>query len=310
MATVRAYAAGDEAGICRLFEQVHARPLPETVWRWRYAPQAEGGPVIQVAEHEGRIVGHVAALPLTLQRGPESRRAGLWVDLMVAKEHRNLELFLQMAEANRKSCREAGLELVFAFPNSNSFPVLKRMLDWADIGDIRSLEGPLASLKAPAADPAREVGRFGPEFGPLWERLRPKTSWAAARTPERLQWRYRARPGMEYRVFEVPGEGWLAAKVFAGPRGSIGDVLELWSTEAAAPALLAAAMAYFREQKVETVSAWAEKHAPQHSWLFSLGLSPSEDVTHFSGRMTADEPAGFPSRPGDWLVAKGDSDVF
>jgi hypothetical protein len=310
MPTVRAFRSGDEAGVCRLFEQVHRRPLPEAVWRWRYAPQPEGAPVITVAEDGGAVVGHVASLPVTLQRGPDARRAGLWVDLMIAKEARGLDLFMELCEANRRACREAGWDLVFAFPNNNSFPLLKRMLDWRDIGDIRSLEGPLSALKEPAAAPAREATGFEPELAALWEKTRPKDSWAVKRAPQRIAWRYRGRPGGDYRVWMVPGGGWLAAKTFNGPRGKVGDILELWADDAAAPALLSAALGYFREQVVETVSAWMPEHAPHHRRLLSLGLTPSGDITHFAARPTADAAAGFPARREDWIVVKGDSDVF
>ena len=134
MPEIRAYRAGDEAGIRRLFEICHDRPLELDVWSWRYAYRPEGVPVTMVAVDAGELVGHVSALPVQLERGSRTIKAGLWVDLMIEPKHRNLTLFLDLADANRRRCAETGVELLFAFPNGKSFPVLKRMLGWQDQG--------------------------------------------------------------------------------------------------------------------------------------------------------------------------------
>ena len=87
---LRAYRAGDEAGIRRLFEVCHHRPLEADVWSWRYATRPIGAPVTTVAEHDGQIIGHVSSLPVRLERDTRTASAGLWVDLMVHPDHRNL----------------------------------------------------------------------------------------------------------------------------------------------------------------------------------------------------------------------------
>lgn len=318
MPEIRASRAGDENGIRRLFETCHRRPLDPDVWRWRYASQPHGAPVTDVAVDGGEIVGHVSALPVRLERGAEALKAGLWVDLMIDPAHRNLTLFLDMAEANRRRCAEAGVEMLFAFPNGKSFPVLKRMLGWQDAGDILSLEGKLSLLTRPTGGSrAERIETFGAEFDDLWARLRPADRLCGARGAERLNWRYRGRPRSAYPVWssrDASGRlsGFIVAKTFDGPEGRIGDILDFWFDPAAAASggLLNAAFDHFQKENVATVSAWALDGTTQRAVLLSCGLAPGADRTHFAGRRTAETGPAFPARHADWSLFKGDSDVF
>jgi hypothetical protein len=319
MPEIRAYRAGDEDGIRRLFETCHRRPLELDVWKWRYAYRPEGAPVTMVAVDAGELVGHVSALPVRLERGSAAVKAGLWVDLMIEPKHRNLTLFLDLADANRRRCAETGVEVLFAFPNGKSFPVLKRMLGWQDAGDILALECPISGLRPPkAADAQAEpVSEFGEEFDELWDRLRPQKRFSGWRGSGHLQWRYRGRPRASYPSWaarDASGrlEGFLVAKTFDGPQGRVGDILDFWA-EAKGPsadALLNAAFAHFKNENVSLVSAWALKGTPQRAKLEACGLTESADRTHFAGRWTAERGPDFPARHADWSVFKGDSDVF
>jgi hypothetical protein len=238
---------------------------------------------------------------------------------MIEPKHRNLTLFLDLADANRRRCAETGVELLFAFPNGKSFPVLKRMLGWQDAGDILSLEGALSSLRRPAAAASaiEALDEFGDEFDELWNRLRPQKRLSGARTRELLQWRYRSRPRSNYPAWcarDASGrlEGFLVAKIFDGPQGRIGDILDFWA-EPKGPAsgsLLTAAFDYFKKESAATVSAWALAGTPQRAALEACGLAPGADRTHFAGRWTAERGPDFPARHADWSLFKGDSDVF
>ena len=319
MPEIRVYRPGDEAGIRRLFEICHLRPLDLDVWNWRYAYRPEGVPITMVAVDGGELVGHVSALPIRLERGSSVVKAGLWVDLMIEPNHRNLTLFLDLADANRRRCAETGVELLFAFPNGKSFPVLKRMLGWQDAGDILALEGKLSTLRLPEAGRSKveTISGFGDEFDELWDRLRPLKRLCGARGSDRLQWRYRSRPRANYPAWaarDAAGrlEGFLVAKIFDGPQGRIGDILEFWA-EAKGPsadALLIAAFGHFKSENVAVVSAWALDKTPQRAKLEACGLAPGTDRTHFAGRWTAERGPDFPARHADWSVFKGDSDVF
>lgn len=317
MPELRPYRPGDEQGICDLFSTCHGRPLPLDVWRWRYAPQNGTAPVIEVAVEAGRVVAHLGTLPVTLQRGEEALSAGLWVDLMVHPDSRNLSLFLDMAEANHRHCAEAGLRLVFAFPNDRSYPVLKRMLNWNTIEDIDALEAPLSELKPiPAETNIRKVSDFTSEYDDLWRRLRPDGAFVGTKTSAWLSWRYRQRPAGRYEAWCARNEnerlsGWLVAKFFDAPQGRIGDILDFCAEPDSFDALWSTALTHFKTSGVQTISSWALRGSPLFQRFVGWGLAPRGPRTHFAGRWTSpNELAPFPARGEDWRVSKGDSDIF
>ncbi|HXS99799.1 MAG TPA: GNAT family N-acetyltransferase [Elusimicrobiota bacterium] len=317
MPELRPYRPGDEQGIRELFAVCHGRPLPDDLWRWRYHGQGGIPAVVDVAVDGGRVVAHLGCLPTTLSRGREDLQAGLWVDLMVHPDYRNLTLFLDMAEANRRHCAVAGMKIVWAFPNDRSYPVLKRMLGWQSIEELDALEAPLAELRPLPVPPRIEaVSAFDLEYDALWRKLRPAEALGGERSSAWLTWRYRRRPGGRYEAWRARNKegrlsGFIAVKTFDGPDGKIGDILDLWSELESYHALWSAALAHFQAAGVKTVSAWATKESPLFERFTDWGLAPRGSRTHFAGRWTSDdEKAPFPARSRDWSVSKGDSDVF
>ena len=166
---LRPYAPGDETGIRLLFSQVHKRELSPETWCWRYRLNPAGESVVTVAVEDGEVVGHVGVLPMLVS----GHAAGLWVDLMIRQDRRNLDLFLDMAQASLEATERAGMEFVYAFPNDKSHPVLKRMLGWRTLREIDALEAPLRMLEAPTpALKAEPFSAAGPEFdAAVWNGL-------------------------------------------------------------------------------------------------------------------------------------------
>ncbi|MBI3298591.1 MAG: GNAT family N-acetyltransferase [Elusimicrobia bacterium] len=304
----------DGAGVSALFTAVHKRPLPEPLRRWRYDGKADAPSINTVALDGDRVVAHLGALRVELETPAGRRAAGLWADLMVHPEHRGLPLFLDMAEANMAACAQAGLSLLYAFPNDNSWPLLKRLLDWTDLGDLHAFEGGLPEPQSGgrALDGLPEAA----ELDAFWERVRAPGVVTLRRSGAWARWRYLDRPDSGYRSWQVRGtagnlRGWAAAKTFAAKDSVIGDVLDLWTEDGEAEeTLLSAVLAWFAERDVTTMSAWAAPGDQQASLWSSLALDPVGPVTHFGARALTPEAAAFASDPSLWRIAKGDSDVF
>lgn len=304
----------DAAGIRALFAAVHARALPEPLRHWRYDGRPDAPSVCTVAEEDGNVVAHLGALSFELETPAGRRRAGLWTDLMIHPGRRGLPLFMDLGEANTAACAEAGLSILYAFPNDNSWPLLKRLLDWKDLGDLAAFEGPMPDApEAPRALPGLPEPA---ELDAFWERVRPPAVVTLRRSGAWAHWRYSSRPDGNYSCWQARGasgelRGWAAAKVFAGPGYLIGDILELGAENGEAEdALLAAALDWFGEKGATTLSAWAAPGDQQGSLWGSLGLKPGGPLTHFGARALSAETEAFTSDPTLWRIAKGDSDVF
>lgn len=59
-------------------------------------------------------------------------------DTMTHPDHSRKGLFLALARNTYQLCTEVGIELVFGFPNKNSFPGFKRKLNWTFVGSLLS----------------------------------------------------------------------------------------------------------------------------------------------------------------------------
>ncbi|TBR17715.1 GNAT family N-acetyltransferase [bacterium] len=311
--TLRAATPADGPGVEALFSATHARELPHPVWQWRYHGRPGSPSVCTVADDGGRVVAHVGTLVSPADARGRGLRLGLWTDLMTHPERRDLGLFLDLAEANLAACRTAGLDLLYAFPNDRSYPLLKRLLGFLDLGDLRAYEAPLSGLRRADAAPAREGLPPAAELDSFWRRARPEHGLALRRDAAWVQWRFALRPGADYRTFHVMDagrlSGWAAAKFF--PAGRVGDVLELWHDgPAAADALLAAAAAWFKERGAETVSAWAGPRDPKAELWESWGLAPRGPATHFVAKALTPAGEAFAADASFWRIGKGDSDVF
>lgn len=320
MTTLRPARPEDAPGIRELFRVCHKRGFSAELWRWQYI---QGAAISDVAVISDRIIGHLASLPVRLDRGTQTAAASVWIDLMVHPEHRNLELFLDLAEAHRAHCAQAGRDMLFAFPNDRSYPLLKRMLNWLPLAEIDALEGSLASLPPVPALPKdwkiEPCTSCSEEFDAFWEKVRPPQAWSVRRDSARITWRYLDKPSPDYKVWSARDgsgslRGWLAAKIFPYPAGPIGDILDLWTEEPNGPAhagLWNQALDWFRSRSVGTVSAWALPGSALAARFQGDGLGAAGPRTHFAGRWAAaDAGKAFPGQGSDWQVAKGDSDVF
>ena len=306
-ARVRRYLPGDERGIAALYRACHGRELPRELWRWRYFDNPFGRATIDVAESGGRIVAHVATIPVALSNGRAEARGGLWADLMVHPQHRNLNQFLNLAETHTRDCRKDGIRRLYAFPNDNSYPLLKRMLGWKTVAEIDALEARLEDLRVPRATPAADyvleaISAYTIGFDGFWARVRPN-AWSIVRGNEWLRWRYVAKPKYNYGRWVLWSRagmiGWACAKVF----GEIGDVLDLWADPKtpAAAMLMDTAAQWFRSRNVRRVSAWALPGTSTQKQYVAWGLKSVGQRTHF---------AALPFDGEAWAVTKGDSDVF
>lgn len=312
--TLRAATAADGPGVRALFSATHKRELSDDVWRWRYHGRPDAPSVCTVAD-DGGVAAHIGALRFPADALGGGLTAALWTDLMTHPAKRDLGLFMDLAQANLDACGAAGVSLVYAFPNDRSYPLLKRLLGFRDLGDLVAYESPLASLRRPDAAPASETRPAAAELDAFWKRVVPKDGLSLRRDAAWLDWRFYRRPGAPYAVFYARTDGglsgWAAAKVFSGPEGRVGDVLELWSESSEARASLAAALLdWFSARKADVVSAWAAPGDALRSYYGGLGLTPAGPRTHFVARELAPAARAFPAEPAYWRIGKGDSDVF
>lgn len=122
--------------IYRLFEEVFEQKRDVSSFRKEYENTVFGFSYHSLLLNDGEIVGFHSCLPFYYLDNGKRFIAGLGIDTMVKKEHRDFFGVRDMFEACVKRMKEEGCVLRVGFPNDNSYPVLKKGLKYKDVGKM------------------------------------------------------------------------------------------------------------------------------------------------------------------------------
>lgn len=87
---------------------------------------------------DGKIVGAHSLIPFHYYFGNEKLLFAVTADTMTDKSHRELYNIMQLVRTCETAAKEAGITMVFGFPNENSYPVFKKGLKYKDVGDLNT----------------------------------------------------------------------------------------------------------------------------------------------------------------------------
>lgn len=222
------------ASVETLWEQVYGG-FSAARYDWLYVNNPAGSATVCLLRDEasGTIVGSTALLPRNLCTNGTLLRAGIAADLMVDHRHRSLgpSIILQKGMLGRLA--EAGIEVVYAFPNPKSIPMTRR-IGYRQVAQRMALVLPLraepflreriphAGARKTAAvlidvalylrprlyKPIPTAGchhfvatSFDKSFDDIWSRIRSGYALIGEKTSAFLNWRYRDSPQGDYAVF-------------------------------------------------------------------------------------------------------------
>lgn len=144
--------------IYQLFDEIFEQKRDITTFRKEYENTVLGYSYHSMLLNDGQIVGFHSCLPFYYLDNGKKFIAGLGIDTMVKKEHRDFFGVRDMFEACVKRMHEEGCVLRIGFPNDNSYPVLKKGLKYKDVGKMITYFLP---IKVGAVKPSLKV------FNPL-----------------------------------------------------------------------------------------------------------------------------------------------
>lgn len=129
--------------IYRLFNEVFEKERDPSTFREEYCNTVLGYSYHSMLINEGEIVGFHSCLPFYYLDNGKRFIAGLGIDSMVKKEHRDFFGFRDMIAACEKRMHEDGCVLRVGFPNDNSYPILKKGFKYKDVGKMTTYILPL-----------------------------------------------------------------------------------------------------------------------------------------------------------------------
>jgi len=201
-------------------------------------PAGQALSLVASLKDDGRIVGHLAAVPIDLKVGGFTRKLFFLVDSVVDPTYqgRGVHAALTVTISN-KVCDQAD-GLVGGLPNTPAYgpnlkmggtqiftmPIYFKVLDWPAVVRAGLQSNFLARIAGLLARPFQqkrsfeksgpfaldEVQRFDGNLDELWNRVAPRFGICAKRISNLLNWRYFERPSAAYTVFSISSDqSWL-----------------------------------------------------------------------------------------------------
>ena len=310
-------------------------------WAWQYEdnPQSPRQPVVWVARRNGRAVGQVGSMPVSMWWGHREIHASWGLDYFVAPEAEglgdsitlmrawmqsvDLALVLGLAPTSYLICKRLG------FRDLGYVPLYQAVLDPAAIvrGRWGKVAGAMAAPFSGAAmwvvrhrhgrasgDPdVKPAGPIGADYDALWQRARGGFAMCVRRDAAYVRWRYERAPNKQYDILEARRAGELVGFVvsrhedYRGIRlGWIVDLFAAQGDRATRDALIANVLTAFTRAGVARAQAFCtcqQLATDLRRHGFFNGVSHAHLVARPNG--VSDTPT---LGAGDWHVVFGDSD--
>ena len=160
----------------------------------------------------------------------------------------------------------------------------------------------------------RRISEFDRATDQFWDSVSPQFYAAVRRDSRYLNWKYVQQPHMNYELFTASKHGEMCGYVILrrarapeSNSGIVADLLVPFQDRAAIYSLLAFAVRYFRQQKVNRIEAASSSDA-YRSALLALGFRKKREVQPLfhSRAMTPAVEAAL--QPGSWLLGRSDHD--
>lgn len=128
-----------------LFSAVSRNEIPPSYFEKKYATGWTGvsSHGLLVIEPGGRPAAFIGATPAFVEYEGKKELWAQVTDIITHPDHRRLGLFHALVPAFVQSSREAGIRMLYGFPNENSHRILADDFGWTLIGQLNRFEIPL-----------------------------------------------------------------------------------------------------------------------------------------------------------------------
>lgn len=293
----RAYRDGDEEGIYELHRLVY----PETQddyekwlrqWHWMYWENPVGDGCIWVADDNGRIVGHSAAIPIMIKMGEKTIRGRIGSNSMTHPDYRRQGMYPIINKHRNAELAKSGIHISYDFGGkSPTYPIDVKYFGAFTIGTTKALVKPynwrntlhtkftnplLVTLgtiggnivqnvfyrakKTPAEQGLSIVNttQFDSRINDLWSRVSDQYQIMVVRSKDYLNWRFSTIPDITYTILVAERDseicGYIVFRSVYRDKLKIGVIYD-FITESATigQCLVAEALQHLEQEKVALV---------------------------------------------------------
>ncbi len=341
----RAYSPGDEKQILSLYKKVFSESPSMDEWNWRFRKHFLNNQFIQVAEHENRMIGQYALMPIPLLINAKAKNGALSLHTMVDPDYRGKGLFTLLANELFESGNcTSNATLAIGFPNQNSYPGFVRKLGWQHIGDLDLLILPVDFLETlkrykpnlinkPFVKPAlkylekmhtliwrsefrnsrlqiNKVVRFDSKFDDLFaQSMEQFKANRLNKTSEYMNWRYIDCPNVDYQCYELSESGNLTSMVALSVNNNRGVIVDVVSGSSADYLdAIKFAVDALRKQNVNYILAWQNSYYHALPRINKFGFIKALKVPMIIKNFTENNAAVVDIS--NWHIMPGDNDTY
>ncbi len=275
MIKIRPYEAGDEQGFQVLDKLLEVHPWNRrdlANWEWKYKGENPAGtPLIFVAEDQGEMIAHFAAIPMLYYIDGEIIRGSHSTAMMTKPEFQNRGLVKFVADKLFKELICQKISFTYGYPNDNAYDLHKRHMGYDDINMQPLLERKLHQnidiqrFTYPTSLSFQKIDLFDNRVNDLWETAKGSFKTIVIRDDRFLNWRYISRPDIQYHVYGAYDQeklvGYCVLKLYQEDkilRGHFIDLFTIPGEKMYGRFLLQKGLEIFWAKQVDEVNLWMQ----------------------------------------------------
>lgn len=310
---IREYQSGDEKIIIELFQLVFQKEISLEFWKWRFNNCPFGKAIIYLAFENENLVGHYAIHPVDLSVENYPIKAVFSMTTMIHPLHQRKGLFSRLASMAYEKASSLGYELVYGFPNKNSYHGFMKNLEWRDMGKMNMLE-----IKNRGLDNIHS----NLEFKKIHEPSQiddlfldsHKNYVIVPRTHNFIQWRFFSKPSDEYNVYKIMQNDNCVCYFVLKKFGSIIHVVDLIGkcNDDIVKTILSIINDLCNQEGLSDVTCWLNETSEFYNLFLRYGFSIRESETYFGFKnfITNDRILSVLTQKKKWYLTMADSDVY
>jgi len=307
---LRKYRHGDEQEIVELLNTAFAPTRGKWAglehWKWKYRKNPAGSPIIWVAEHNNKIIGHYSIIPIRMKVGNTYLTGSFAAVAATHPKYQGKGVFSSVANRCYLDAAENGIPITYGFANVNLGPTYKRyewrghisfmdsmmeVLNWEPLlskyihSKILTRAGAYMLRKMCGSGPANgslkieRISSFDGRIDRFWEEISKHFRIIVKRDQRYLNYRYVGDPENEYIIYTaVEGDRILGYCVLTETlhenlrTGSIVDILGFQDGCNAVSCLIQRALKCFKEDDIDLVTCEMSEENPYKAAFRKAGF--------------------------------------
>ncbi|MGZ2371891.1 GNAT family N-acetyltransferase [Ancylomarina sp. YFZ004] len=325
---------------------INGSPKEKQNIQWQFFENTESNCFVEIAFDvvKNKTAGIYATSCVKFKINNITQTGTQSLDTITDSDYRGKGLFTMLAKSVFEKEEQAGVALVYGFPNGNSIHGFEKKLKWQVLDPLPFLIKPLKSkyftdkIKFLQFLPnlnlsyskfsknknyyIKEVNSFPLQVNEIWENFSSHFKVAVIRDHEYLNWRYLKKPNEDYKIahcYSTENEyiGFVVFVVKEKHKGKIGYIMELIYDVAkpeAATYLLNFAIAAIKKEKADCILSWCLPHSPNYNIFknknfFTMPEKIRPIELHFGARAFKEELKPIINKRENWYLSYSDSDT-